>query len=169
MKSDCDSKNSNRPKADSSVKTLVSMKEFYQHELKQLPCSRSEHKFMLFFRIFSCFLVTGPYFAFDLPSSLHKQIQSNFFADQNAQTFELYFNGLYSFYSLANVAMPFFNGNLRDKLGDRLMILSQSMFILIGQLIFCFGLIQANFPTMYTGRILFGTGCESIMPTMISF
>ncbi len=83
--------------------------------------------------------------------------------------FEIYFSGLYSSYAFANLFVPFINGALRDKFGDRLMAIILTLFCTIGQFIFYLGITNYSFFIMYIGRIVFGIGCEALLPLMISY
>lgn len=52
--------------------------------------------------------------------------------DIDDEKFEIYFGGLYSVYSLANIFLPFIGGRLRDNLGDRLVLVIMCLLITFG-------------------------------------
>ena len=73
----------------------------------------------------------GAYFCFDHPASLHNTIK-NHFKGNIVNKFEIYFGGLYSAYSLANVFLPFITGRLRDTTGDRFVLIMMVLLINFG-------------------------------------
>ena len=52
--------------------------------------------------------------------------------DIDPDVFEIYFAGLFSIYAFANIFLPFINGGLRDIIGDRFVILMNSVLIILG-------------------------------------
>jgi MFS family permease len=69
---------------------------------------------------------------------------------------------LYTLYSVPNVLLPFFGGVFVDRFGARRMLLTFSMAILVGQIIFAIGSSTSNFNLMLAGRVVFGFGGESL-------
>lgn len=101
----------------------------------------------------------GSYYCYDNPSALQDQLRTQF---HNPSDFDLYFNLLYTVYSIPNVVLPFFGGYFVDWFGARWMNVIFSSFITLGQLVFAFGDHIESFPVMLTGRVLFGFGGESL-------
>jgi MFS family permease len=58
---------------------------------------------------------------------------------------------------------------MRDRIGDRSVLVFQGILIILGQIIFVYGIILKNFWVMYLGRIILGWGIEDIVPTETSF
>ncbi len=76
--------------------------------------------------------------------------------------FSTNFNLLYSLYSLPNVILPLFGGNIVDKVGASLGMVSFSVLLLLGQLIFGIGMSVKHWSVMFMGRFVYGLGGESI-------
>jgi len=62
----------------------------------------------------ACVVMTGSYYAYDIPSALHQQLQD--YMPQSPH-FETQFNLLYTVYSIPNVILPLFGGNIVDRCG----------------------------------------------------
>ena len=71
-------------------------------------------------------------------------------------------------YSFPNIILPFFGGNLVDKIGVRFGIFIFSFILIVGQggnkiyLVFTLGGYYEIFYLMLTGRIIFGLGGECL-------
>ena len=76
--------------------------------------------------------------------------------------FSTNFNLLYSLYSLPNVILPLFGGNIVDKVGASLGMVSFSVLLLLGQFIFGIGISVKHWAVMFLGRFVYGLGGESI-------
>ncbi|CAD8077369.1 unnamed protein product [Paramecium sonneborni] len=118
---------------------------------------------------FCIWLVLGAFYCFDIPTSLHNTLQTHFADIMTAEAFELYYGGLYSLYSFANIFLPFISGKIRDQKGDRIVLILMVILVMIGQSIFVYGVHQKSFMVMYLGRIISGWGIESVVPTQTSF
>ena len=70
----------------------------------------------------TCILLGGSYYCYDNPSALQSQLQQHFAGTAYESSFTVYFNLLYTVYSIPNVALPFYGGYLVDKIGVRIMI-----------------------------------------------
>lgn len=105
-------------------------------------------------------MLFGNYYAYDNPSALNRQLKE--WLDSSTETFQFQLNLLYSVYSLPNVVLPLILGALLDRLGQRQMVYLLSLFIVVGQVVFTFGVTIKDFPVMLIGRVLFGIGGESL-------
>ena len=99
---------------------------------------KSQMRVRYFVLFLTCVLMIGNYFCFDNPAALKTSLQARFHTVPK-ETFEFYFNMLYSIYSIPNVFLPFVGGILVDRLGVCNMLLLFSFIILVGQVIFALG------------------------------
>jgi MFS family permease len=76
--------------------------------------------------------------------------------------FEVHFNLLYSVYSIPNIILPFFGGNLADIFGQAECLVAFCCFTLLGQLIFAAGLYIKSWTLMFIGRGIYGCGGETL-------
>jgi MFS family permease len=110
--------------------------------------------------------MVGNYYCYDIPASLHKQLQDylprNTTSMPKYSNFELLFSLLYTVYSVPNMVLPFFGGFLVDRFGIRICFLRFVFLILLGQGIFTLGLVFKSWGIMLFGRVLFGLGGESL-------
>lgn len=109
--------------------------------------------------LLACVMMISNYYCYDNPAALQSQISA--YMPYNPH-FSIYFNLLYSLYSLPNIVLPFFGGYFVDKFGVRVCLLSFTGFITAGQIIFAFGLSIKSWPVMFIGRIIYGFGGESL-------
>jgi nitrate/nitrite transporter NarK len=105
---------------------------------------------------------TGSYYCYDNPSALESQLEQHFLGTAYSASFDVYFNLLYTVYSIPNVVLPFYGGFLVDKIGVRIMIVLFAVFIFIGQILLAIGVQMRSMPLMLIGRTLFGLGGESL-------
>ncbi|KAF1328423.1 Major facilitator superfamily, partial [Globisporangium splendens] len=111
--------------------------------------------------VLSCVLMVGNYYCFDNPAALKSQLQQHF-SQFPKERYEFLFNLLYTLYSIPNILLPFFGGVLVDRFGARVMLVTFSIAILVGQIIFAIGCSTYNFNIMLIGRTVFGFGGESL-------
>ena len=78
----------------------------------------------------------GDYYCYDNPSPLKSTL-----TDPNGdfQFTESQFNSLNSIYSLPNTVLPLFGGILLDKIGIRIGLVTFTVILTLGQLIFAIG------------------------------
>eukprot|EP00565_Helicotheca_tamesis_P002112 CAMPEP_0185732246 /NCGR_PEP_ID=MMETSP1171-20130828/15500_1 /TAXON_ID=374046 /ORGANISM="Helicotheca tamensis, Strain CCMP826" /LENGTH=527 /DNA_ID=CAMNT_0028401689 /DNA_START=219 /DNA_END=1802 /DNA_ORIENTATION=+ len=76
--------------------------------------------------------------------------------------FEVRFNLLYSLYSLPNVILPFFGGNIVDRIGSPICLIVFAALGFLGQLLFAIGTSVKSWAIMLIGRFVYGLGGESI-------
>lgn len=77
--------------------------------------------------------------------------------------FELYFNRLYSVYSLPNILLTLVGGPLVDWFGaPSLCMFYFSIIMLIGQLVFSIGVSFNDWGVMLTGRFIYGLAGDNI-------
>ncbi|KAJ3328786.1 hypothetical protein HDU76_009283 [Blyttiomyces sp. JEL0837] len=110
--------------------------------------------------ILSCLLLFGNYYAYDNPAALNMPLKDYLGHTYDQWQYEL--NLLYAVYSFPNMFLPFFGGQLVDKLDPRVVLLSFSACVCIGQTLFSCGVSLKHFGIMLVGRVLFGIGGESI-------
>eukprot|EP00900_Chrysochromulina_parva_P027597 jgi/Chrpa1/9471/Chrysochromulina_OHIO_Genome00018056-RA len=99
------------------------------------------------------------YYCYDNPAALYRPLQN---AYRNEPKFEVYYDLLYSVYSIPNIVLPLFGGLLVDKAGLYISLNLFSALILVGQAVFATGCSLGSLPLMLVGRFLFGLGGESI-------
>lgn len=114
--------------------------------------------------LLSCFSLMGNYYCFDIPGALKSVIKQQFIND-SPEHFEYFFSLLYSLYSIPNIFLPLIGGYLIIKLGNEIVYILCSLFILIGQFLFCIGISNKSQILALIGRILFGFGGETINST----
>lgn len=72
----------------------------------------------------------------------------------DSMAFHVYFAALYTFYSVANIFLPFFTGGLRDCNGDRLIFILLCLLMILGQCIFSYGVYLSIFLCVSKGVFL---------------
>jgi len=75
--------------------------------------------------------------------------------------FETYFNLLYTCYSVPNIVLPLFGGKLVDRFGP-LSTMAFALIVLLGQVVFTFGVAERNWYIMLAGRTIYGIGGENL-------
>lgn len=75
---------------------------------------------------------------------------------------DLEFNLYYSIYSFPNIVLPVFGGYFIDVIGNRIGAVLFSVFVVLGQAIFAFGVMVRNYPISLLGRGVFGLGGENL-------
>ena len=101
----------------------------------------------------------GNYYCYDNPAALKSQIDDQM---GNPSDYETLYSLLYTVYSIPNVILPFFGGYFVDKFGVRTCIFVFAAFIFCGQVVFSIGLGAKSWALMYTGRVIYGFGGESL-------
>lgn len=110
----------------------------------------------------SCMAMTGTYYSFDIPAALHQQLKDYMVDNSSTTPFSVYFNLLYSVYSIPNIILPFFGGKIVDSLGAHTSTLLFAALTLVGQILFAFGASAKSWGLMLLGRVVYGLGGESI-------
>uniref|UniRef100_A0A6U3WEK3 Lysosomal dipeptide transporter MFSD1 n=2 Tax=Ditylum brightwellii TaxID=49249 RepID=A0A6U3WEK3_9STRA len=103
--------------------------------------------------------ISGVYYSFDIPAALHQQLLGYM---PPSNKFEIHFNLLYSLYSLPNVILPFFGGNIVDRIGAPICLIAFASLGFLGQLLFAIGTSAKSWGLMLFGRFVYGLGGESI-------
>ena len=105
---------------------------------------KSAHPYRWILLSISIWINLGAWYCFDHPAALHNTFKEyfssifyfkiNFYLkkDIDPNVFEIYFSGLYSVYSFANIFLPFISGRCRDTLGDRFVLLLMCFLITLG-------------------------------------
>ncbi|KAL7467323.1 hypothetical protein ACHAXS_007571 [Conticribra weissflogii] len=107
----------------------------------------------------ACVVMTGSYYAYDIPSALHQQLQDYM---PHSPHFETQFNLLYTVYSIPNVILPLFGGNIVDRCGAPACLALFAFFTLLGSSFLSIGVASKSWYIMYIGRFVFGLGGESL-------
>ncbi|EED91930.1 transporter belonging to the MFS superfamily [Thalassiosira pseudonana CCMP1335] len=107
----------------------------------------------------TCVVMTGSYYAYDIPSALHEQLQE--YMPQSA-SFETRFNLLYTVYSIPNVILPLFGGNFVDRFGAPRCLALFAFTVFCGSVLLSIGVANKSWHLMYFGRFTFGLGAESL-------
>ena len=76
--------------------------------------------------------------------------------------FEYKFNLLYTFYSLPNIILPFFGGNLVDRFTAPICLVVFIFFTFLGQFFFAIGVSIKSWNWMLLGRLVYGLGGENM-------
>eukprot|EP00804_Cyclotella_cryptica_P002129 CCRYP_006549-RA/>CCRYP_006549-RA protein AED:0.02 eAED:0.02 QI:208/1/1/1/1/1/3/273/614 len=109
--------------------------------------------------VLCCTLMSANYYAYDIPSALHQQIQTYMPPSPN---FETKFNLLYTAYSFPNTILPLFGGNTVDKYGAPKCQTIFAIAVFVGSSLLSFGVSSQSWSAMYFGRFVFGLGAESL-------
>jgi MFS family permease len=109
--------------------------------------------------VLCCILMSSNYYAYDIPSALHQQIQTYMPPSSN---FETKFNLLYTAYSIPNTILPLFGGNVVDRYGAPKCQTLFAIIIFLGSCILSMGVSSQSWQLMYFGRFIFGLGAESL-------
>mmetsp|Transcript_10852 Transcript_10852/g.23980 ORF Transcript_10852/g.23980 Transcript_10852/m.23980 type:complete len:664 (+) Transcript_10852:70-2061(+) len=107
----------------------------------------------------TCIVMTGSYYAYDIPSALHQQLQDYMPPSSN---YETNFNLLYTVYSIPNVILPLFGGNVVDRHGAPLCLAIFAAAVFMGAVLLSIGVANKSWEMMYIGRFVFGLGAESL-------
>jgi MFS family permease len=110
--------------------------------------------------VLACLMLIGSYYCFDIPASCKTQLD-DFMGDP--KEYETYFSLFYTLYSTPNTILPFFGGYFVDMFGVRTCLLVFTSLIMLGQIIFAFGLSIKSWPILFLGRLVFGLGGESLI------
>jgi len=92
---------------------------------------KSAHPYRWILLSISIWINLGAWYCFDHPAALHNTFKE-YFSNIDPNVFEIYFSGLYSVYSFANIFLPFISGRCRDTLGDRFVLLLMCFLITLG-------------------------------------
>jgi MFS family permease len=114
--------------------------------------------------VLNCLFVFGPYFGFDLPSTIKSTLTDETGID------EIQYGSLYSSYSIANFATVLFGGAFIDRFGIHLCSLAFIAEVFVGSICFTAGAMSSSFPLMLVGRALYGSGngCLCVAQNVIS-
>jgi MFS family permease len=138
----------------------------FGNEIDNKMKKKSESGLRWVILVLTCAVMVGNYYCYDIPASLHKQLQDylprNTTSMPKYSNFEVLFSLLYTVYSVPNMVLPFFGGFLVDRFGIRICFLRFVFLILLGQGIFTLGLVFKSWGIMLLGRVLFGLGGESL-------
>ena len=104
-------------------------------------------------------IIIGSYYAYDIPSALHQQLQDYM---PPSDQYETNFNLLYTVYSIPNVILPLFGGNIVDRYGAPRCLTLFATFVCMGAILLSLGVTNQSWNTMYVGRFVFGLGAESL-------
>ena len=80
----------------------------------------------------------------------------------SGEDFEVFFNLLYTVYSLPNVVLPFFAGYFVDKYGAAVVSVFLTVALLLGQVVVSLGVVTLSPTIMVLGRVIFGLGGEGL-------
>lgn len=103
--------------------------------------------------------MSSNYYAYDIPSALHQQIQTYM---PQSSIFETKFNLLYTAYSIPNTILPLFGGNVVDRYWAPKCQILFAVIIFSGSCILSVGVSSQSWQLMYFGRFVFGLGAESL-------
>lgn len=121
----------------------------------------------------ACFLTFGSYYVFDFPGSIGTgsgdTIEQHFHSHGKEYT-QAQNQILYSVYSWPNTVLAIFGGLLIDRyLGLRRGMLLFTTLVLLGSVLFFFGVWSVSYPLMLAGRVIFGLGGESLSVSQSAF
>ncbi|KAL9188886.1 hypothetical protein ACHAXT_011376 [Thalassiosira profunda] len=107
----------------------------------------------------ACVVMTGSYYAYDIPSALHQQLQDYM---PESDQYETNFNLLYTVYSIPNVILPLIGGNFVDRHGAPFCLTVFAATVCAGAVLLSVGVASKAWGLMYLGRFVFGLGAESL-------
>lgn len=107
----------------------------------------------------NCTVMTASYYSFDIPSALHQQLQDYM---PKSDSFERNFNLLYTIYSIPNVILPLFGGNVVDRHGAPQSLFVFALVVCCGTILVAIGVQTKKWEVMFLGRFVFGLGGESL-------
>lgn len=125
----------------------------------QMKLSKSSLRSRWLVLALNCTVMTASYYSFDIPSALHQQLQ-NFMP--RSDSFERNFNLLYTVYSIPNVILPLFGGNVVDRHGAPQSLFVFALVVCCGTILTSIGVSNKNWEVMFLGRFVFGLGAESL-------
>ncbi|GBG30370.1 Major facilitator superfamily domain-containing protein 1 [Hondaea fermentalgiana] len=109
------------------------------------------------FQLFAC------YYASDVPSALHDQLEASFAnGSSHALSFNTFFGLIYSVYSVPNIIIPLGGGMLVDRFGPAWMSLIFSSTLMAGQILVWIGVFARIENLVLLGRFVYGSGAESL-------
>jgi len=99
-------------------------------------------------------LMAGNYYCYDNPAALLSIMQRKFANDgtEEGSQFELYYEMMYSVYSLPNIVLPLIGGVLVDRVGVIFALNMFSLLVLFGQLVFASGASASSLHIMLLGE-----------------
>lgn len=112
-----------------------------------------------------CLFMTAEYYSIDIPAVLHQDLKDYMegsSSSSDTSNFEMWFNLLYTVYSLPNIILPLIGGFAVDRFGPTLCMIGYSSCLLLGQSLFAIGSSHKSWKTMLVGRAIFGLGGEAI-------
>jgi MFS family permease len=87
----------------------------------------------------TCVALFGQFYAYDNPSTLSTALKSHFsrpgHEKEDALSFDMNFNLLYSLYSVPNIALPLFAGLAIDRWGIKFNVLFLTAFVVAGSFV----------------------------------
>ena len=95
-------------------------------------------------------------YSYDIPSALHQQLQD--YMPPSSSSYETNFNLLYTIYSIPNVILPLFGGNIVDKYGAPKCLTLFAILVFMGAVLLSIGVSNQSWHVMYLGRFVFGLG-----------
>lgn len=107
----------------------------------------------------SFYLVFIAIHSYDIPSALHQQLQDYM---PPSSSYETNFNLLYTIYSIPNVILPLFGGNIVDRYGAPKCLTLFAILVFLGAVFLSIGVSNQSWHFMYLGRFVFGLGAESL-------
>lgn len=107
----------------------------------------------------STFITWGSYFVYDIPGELFYPLQK-WFGTEYDDSKNL---ALYSAYSWPTVVLAFVGGYIIDRLSVRTGALLFGFLVMCGQLVCTYGVIEKNFWVCILGRLILGSGSESLV------
>lgn len=112
-----------------------------------------------------CVFMTAEYYSIDIPAVLHQDLKDYMAISSSSgenSNFEMWFNLLYTVYSLPNIILPLMGGFAVDRFGPTFCMIGYSSCLLLGQSLFTIGLSHKSWKIMLAGRAIFGLGGEAI-------
>lgn len=111
-----------------------------------------------------CLIMTAVYYSVDIPAALHQELKDYLAgsSEKELSNFELYFNLLYTVYSIPNMVLPLLGGVFVDRFGPAQCMVAYAICLWLGQILFAVGLSQKSWIIMLLGRIAYGLGGEII-------
>ncbi|KAI8999801.1 major facilitator superfamily domain-containing protein [Gaertneriomyces semiglobifer] len=110
--------------------------------------------------IICCAVPFANYYCYDIPGALNVPLQRHLGIPYDR--YQTVLNTMYSLYALPNVLLPLIGGVMTDIYPPGMVLLFFSTFILLGQSLFSVGVDMKSVEMMYIGRVVMGSGGESL-------
>ena len=100
-----------------------------------------------------------------LPASLRQHLKQV----MSEENFETHYQLLFTVVSLTGIVLPLFAGAVVDRTGGKVVIFVTSVTCLIGQIVAAIGVQNGSWPTLLSGRFVYGLGVQGVFVSTDAF